>query len=393
MADCMSGKKRPQTGLVPSHDLARRSRAGSRLRAILISSNAVIGEYVIRALHALGAKIVLIHDERLAASLRLSRHCEAVLLASRNLAAESPPRILQTIRQFHVERGKIDVIMASDIVGLLLLADIRGELPAPVYPMAEPETLLRLSDKWKFYNLCAANDIAVPKTVYFESKDDIAPQQVEEALGFPVVIKPVAMYGGIGVQFIGNRSALVERVLQNAAYPYSGLLVQQYISGRDWGLSLFARSGRIERWTTFQCEEHWGTEFAEQPELLDFGRRLVAATGFDGVANFDARLDSRTRRIHVLECNPRLFVRATATRLCGLDFVRAGLAAIGLADAGGPGKCEGKFYAAGRLLSREGLSRLFSGEWPLRPLLGNLAEIAADPLPVAARRWGVNCEP
>jgi biotin carboxylase len=392
MGYSISGKKRPRTDSV-GWRVARKHRGAGRLRVALLSSNAVLGEYVMRALHALGAKIFLIYDKQLAASLRLSRRCQAALLGSENLAAEQPARILEIINRFHAEESEIDVIMASDIVGLLLLATIRHQLSAPVYPMAEGETLLQLSDKWKFHNLCTANSVTVPKSAFFASKNEIEPPAVEEVFGFPVMVKPVAMYGGIGIQFIGSQADLVERVLHNAAYGYSGLLVQKYVPGRDWGLSVFARSGRIECWTTFACDEHWGTEFAEQVELLEFGKRLVAATGFEGVANFDARLDPRTGRIHLLECNPRFFVRATATRLCGLDFVRAGLAAIGLTQPGHSAGCEGKFYSAGRLLSRQGFGRLLRGQWPLRPLLGNLAEILADPLPVAARRWGVNSEP
>jgi biotin carboxylase len=368
-------------------------RKPPRLRIALLSSNAVIGEYVMRALHALGAKTILLHDRRLAASLRFSRCCESVLLACEDLGAEPPARILELINQFHLEQQRIDAVLASDLVGLLHLASIKSELLMPVYPMAQPDTLLTLSDKWLFYNLCTRNDVTVPKAAYFASKSDIAPEEMGDTLGFPLVVKPVAMFGSIGFQFVDSRNSLEERVLRNPAYDYTGLLVQRYVAGPDWGLSVFARSGRIERWTTFACREHWGTEFAEQLELREFGDRLIRATGFDGVANFDARLDSETRRIHLLECNPRFFVRTTATRLCGLDFVQAGLAAIGLTDANHSDRSKGSFYSAGQLLTRAGVERLLMGNWPLRPLLGNLAEIAADPLPVAARRFGLNAQP
>jgi hypothetical protein len=67
------------------------------------------------------------------------------------------------------------------------------------------------------------------------------------------------------------------------------MLGQQYIRGIDWGVGVYAEHGKIRNWVTFECPDYHATHFAPNPELLDMVARLIAATGYTGVANFDAR--------------------------------------------------------------------------------------------------------
>jgi hypothetical protein len=113
--------------------------------------------------------------------------------------------------------------------------------------------------------------------------------------------------------------------------------------------------------------------------------KILAATGFTGVANFDARLDSRTGRMKLFECNPRFFLRMSATRLCGLDFVKAATHPQETPAS----LTTGRYYHWRELRSISGIRALLNGTWKPRLLLQDLSEMLRDPLPILARRiWG-----
>ena len=359
------------------------------MRAVLLCSKNDLGHHVLRSLDSVGAKVFLIHDKRTAASVGLSRRRQGILLASPRLTDEAPEKLLRLINDFHA-REPVDVVIGSDVVAMKLLHGIRADLAPAVFPFPDLETLRVLDNKWHFYNLCLEIGIDAPQTRFFATKNDIDPHEISRDFRYPVVVKPVSRHGAIGFEMIADRGGLETRILRNPAYDHPDLLIQEYVPGIDLGLSVFARDGRVEYWTTFNCGKNWGTEFCERPELLALGKRLIAATRFSGVANFDARLDAVSGAIRMLECNPRFFARTTATRLCGLDFVRAGLAAIGLVQLDEPCLCRGEFYPASQLLSIDGWKRLLAGRWPVRPMLRNLGEIISDPLPIAARNLGLD---
>jgi hypothetical protein len=111
-------------------------------------------------------------------------------------------------------------------------------------------------------------------------------------------------------------------------------------------------------------------------------RKIAAETAYDGVANFDARLDSKGR-VWLLECNPRFFMRLTASRVCGLDFLALGLRSSTPANVP---QAHGRYYSVGDLASTRGLQRVLSGRWPPRALLNSLFEACIDPAPLIVQR-------
>jgi predicted ATP-grasp superfamily ATP-dependent carboligase len=339
---------------------------------VLLAMRGRLGYEVLRALHAMRARVKLICDLR--SSIRLSRYCRT-LYVSRDIVNESADHILQTINNEH-GREPIDLVIASDVAGMMLLNRIRPDLAPPVFPTADNATLALLNNKWRFQNLCLALGIPVPDTIFFESKEMLDPARIDRELGYPVVVKPVDLSGGDGVVVADGPEVISRRVVSNSQYAgeASSLVVQRYVSGDDWGYIGFAIDGHIDIALTFACGPHWRTEFLEHPGLLDAAGRILEDVRYTGVVNFDCRVADGTDNFKFLECNPRFSQRVTATRLCGLNLIEVALGGWAqLRD----GVCHRPMQD---VFTRRGVSDLMHGRWPLSALATDVRETASDPI-------------
>jgi biotin carboxylase len=348
------------------------------MRAVVICHNAELALVVLRALRANRVRALLICGKSAHATLRASRLAGAILFAG-DLAAQ-PDIVAQVINEHHQEEP-IDIAMAADVEGLQLLHTIRGRLRMPVYPMPDRATLGLLNDKWSFHQFAQRLGLDVPPTLFFARREDIDPGRIARDVGFPAVVKPISQWASIGFRLLVDEDALAA-LMGDLTYRFDGVVVQRFVSGRDIGAGLFARAGKVLALSTFFCGPRDATEFASIPELAAMIDKIAIATQYDGVANFDARIDERGR-VWLIECNPRFFMRVTASRVCGLDFLRLGLPGVALSPIP---RARGRYYSIGDIVSVSGLGRLLSGRWPAHVLVSSLIETCADPGPSIVRR-------
>lgn len=355
-------------------------RPTKTMRVLAICHNPELSLVVLKALKANGIRPLLICGENAYATLSASRLIsEIVLTTDLNKDRES---VAEAINAAHRDRP-IDIVLASDVVGLRLLCELRERLLPPLYPMPERAMLDLLDDKWRFYRLAKELGITTPQTLYFADRREISPAHVGREIGFPAVVKPVSAWAALGFLTVASELEL-GALVEDANYGFESVIVQRYIPGRDIGLGLFARHGETLALSTFFCGRRDAAEFAELPDFALAGRKIARATDYNGVANFDARLDA-DGKVWLLECNPRFFMRLSAARACGLDFLRLGLssgAAQNIPEA------KGRYYSLGDLGSAQGLGFILSGQWPLRMLLRSLRDALADPAPVVIKRFG-----
>ena len=379
---------RPEPLREPSS--AARNRRSDPLNVVLICHFGRTGYNILRSLKAVNARVYLVHDQR-AASLGHSRRCK-VVHATQDLGSADPNQVLGIINDLHLRVG-LDSVIASDVESLAFLAKIRARLLAPVFPMADAGTLATLNDKWTFYKLCEAAGVAVPRSLSVGSQAEFDIDAIERELGYPVIIKPVNSYGQRGIAILRDRTQ-AEKWKNSQVGHDQPVIIQEYIEGTDWAISVFARNGVIKHWVSWVCpsqlDSGYGvgrflaTEFRPREDLLAMTQKVVTATGFSGVANFDARYDDQACMMKMLECNPRFFNRMSAARLSGLDFVRPGLPVaddqpVTLGDVG--------YYPWQELFSARGLKRLVRGEWRMAPLLHDIFDMGTDPLPPIMRKW------
>jgi biotin carboxylase len=348
------------------------------MRAVLICHNAELALVVLKALRANRVRTLLVCGKEAYAMLRSSRLADAILLSG-NLAAE-PDAVVDAINKRH-RIDPIDIAMAADVDGLRLLHAIRLQLKPPVYPMPALQTLDLLDDKWSFYELAIRLGLKVPRTLFYARREHVDRAHIAREIGFPAVVKPVSQWASIGFRSVDSERDLAA-LIDDPTYGFNGVVVQQFIPGRDIGAGLFMRGGAVQALSTFFCGPRDATEFIHIPELTAMIGRIASETRYEGVANFDARIDDNGR-VWLIECNPRFFMRITAARVCGLDFLRLGLP--GLPPACLP-RARGRYYSLGDIVSMSGLGRVLSGRWPARVLLNSLREACADPAPSIVRR-------
>jgi len=368
-----------------SPPIAASSRASRRLCVVLICHYGRSGYNVLRSLRAVRAKVFVIRDAR-AVSMRYSLRSK-VVHAIPHLDDADPEIIAGIINDLHSRHG-IDSVIGADVESQSLILRMRDRLTCPVFPISPPETLERLNNKWDFYQLCVRHDVPVPKTLLCENRSAADPDLIGRELGWPVVVKPAVGYGQRGILILRDRDDFVQRFVKADAGHEPSVIIQEYLEGPDWALGIFARNGNVEHWAAWVCpgqlDTGYGigrftsTEFLDRRDLADMGERLIAATAFSGIANFDLRFDTRTETIRMLECNPRCFNRMLATRAIGVDFVKPGLRGYAGTQPRSLGRAS--FYPWHELFTTRGIKRLVNGKWPLRPLVRDVRDMLDDPL-------------
>ena len=342
---------------------------------------------VVRSLGAMKATAHVMSTVRVSRA-RFSRYCEryvAVTPAEMRSGAAMVARV-----NAHCTRHGIDVVVAGDLAATLLLAEVRSSIRIPIFPLAGTELLQRLHDKWRFHGLLDTLGLPTPRTQMLEpgaSLDAID-------LRYPLMAKPTNSEGGDRVVRYDRREQL-ENMLAGTGAREQPWLLQEFVPGRDIDLSLLADRGRIVAWTIQDAGEAGLKIFRLDQRLLDIGERLVAATGFHGVAHLDMRIDERDGSVAVIECNPRFWGSLILSTWSGVNFVELGCAIALGAPMRPPRQIDGPSCFQGPaprrmlkalLLGRtapEGLSASMLAGWkqvhhdPLPDLIGGHAEALA----------------
>jgi biotin carboxylase len=389
--NALSGSMSVDDMLTPAAcaDVSKPKKSSKPIRRVVVFCHLGRAGYNMqRALRAIGVRTYLVYDHG-AASVRWSRGCKPIFKAD-DLRTADIDRIAAKINELH-RKVEISSVISTDLQSSILLTRIQDVLIPPVFPIPKLDTLLRLDNKWSFSQLCRACNVSIPKTLYFETNRALDLHRIADELGYPVIVKPVVGYGQRNIVVLRNAGEAA--LFQSAASHQSGLVVQEYVTGRDWSLSVLARDGIVTHWTAWECpaqlRKAYGvarfmtTSFRRHDALIDAGKKIVAATGFSGVANFDARVDQNGRMV-VFECNPRFFNRMLAARMCGLNFVAAGLPEFALKQ-----RCsltDGDYYPWQELFTLRGLNLLLTGKWKINHLLRDVGEMLRDPLPPLLRK-------
>ena len=257
-------------------------------------------------------------------SVSLSKHCREYVQCYFTDFRNPGAGLIEKINTY-CETRKIDFVIPTDYETAYLLAKIKRHLKrcTKPFPVSEPDVLEMLDDKWEFAKLLAANDLPFPKTFLVETFEQL--EKID--LPFPRIVKPFRVRrvwsGGIGASYLKKNQA--EYLASGRDKGSCPLLVQEFIPGIDIDLSILAHEGKIVSWTIQKWIKNDTLQFMSSKEILDLGRKVVAAVNYDGVAHFDLRIDERDGSVKFLECNPRFWGTLRASMWNGVNFVGDGL--------------------------------------------------------------------
>lgn len=249
-----------------------------------------------------------------APAVRASRYCRRYTEHERSALASAD-------LDRYCRRHAIDIVLPSGMACGFLLASWKESFQAaPMLPMPPVELLRMLNNKWFFSRFLEQHGLPFPKSRLIQGDKDVKALDLE----FPVIIKPLELDASRGVERC-DAPAKVQAYLSRAEAVLP-LLVQEYIPGDDVGLGLLARQGTVLAWTIQkQLPDGSGIEFIRHEQVLDIGRRIVAACQYDGIMHFDMRLDARDGSVKVLECNPRFWASLPFSMVTGVNFPDMGI--------------------------------------------------------------------
>lgn len=231
------------------------------------------------------------------------------------------------IERIHRFAGKTVQVMLipADSVAARWVDRVGASLAVSVIPAPNAGMLDRFDNKWHFYQFCRAHGLPVPQSRYAADKRQLYFDDTAARLGLPFIIKPVNEQASIGTYVVANEDAYRRHVLDNDAYQYAPLIAQRYIAGSDVGIDLLAVDGKIEALAIQRRIDptHDGSriEFFPHAGLEEAAHIIARKSHYTGVMNIDARIDSMTGAIYLLESNPRFWRSLSASVWCGLNFV------------------------------------------------------------------------
>lgn len=356
---------------------------------ILLLSAAPLGLKVLHCLHGEVDRVDILADssDNIA---RGSRFCSTFHHMPFHEAGAPSKATIAWIND-HIEQADIDVLLADDMPTNAFLHEIRDHIhKASCFAPGNADQIVRLHDKWMFYQACREVDLPIPTSALLRRPADLSAELVAE-VGFPLLIKPLNAEGGAGIRHFDDMPSLkaaIEAIDEDAFQP---LLLQQFIDGRDIGFSVLVVDGTIiaadAQWTPF--DDTGIRRYCDEPELRRLAEDIITRLNFNGVANFDMRWDDQTGQLYVLECNPRFFQTVIASKWMGVNFPHlAALAALG--EPMPPEKRQlGLYMTPGSLI------RSLKSPKKLRNISGgsvrHLATAFSDPLPqildAVYKRW------
>lgn len=253
---------------------------------------------------------------------------------------ERPGELIESLRRrLSTHAYELVIPVAEDTVHPIALH--RDELEPlarlAVAPTAALETML---DKERTFALARSLGVPVPASWNVAGEAEL--EDLARSARYPVVVKPsrsistegprVGAGGGgprqkLRVTYAHDASQLL--ALGRAALIHGGVIVQEYFRGTGVGVELLADHGEVVY--AFQHRRihelpltGGGSCLRESvpvdPRLLEHARRLVAASGWHGVAMVELKVDEATGEHRLMEVNGRFWGSLPLAVAAGADF-------------------------------------------------------------------------
>jgi predicted ATP-grasp superfamily ATP-dependent carboligase len=289
------------------------------MKILILSKKDHLALYIMRCLSDLKAEIHIFGQGSLWMT-RMSKYCRGYVRCDFGTPEFPNDFILDRINNYCLKH-KISLVVAADYDTNYFFSRVKSRLAPGViaFPTPAPGTLETLHDKWKFAELLESLKLPYPRTVLVENVEQLKAVDMK----FPRLVKPLHCEGGHPLKYVKqSKEDYLASGQLSLNFP---LLVQEFIPGRDIGLCILARRGKIVAWAMQEYINPYTLQFFTSKKLLDLGRRVVEATNYEGVVDFDLRIDERDNSFKFIECNPRFWNTLRASRRNGVNFIVLGL--------------------------------------------------------------------
>ena len=302
----------PRTTRRPLIDV-RSTRARTTAPAVVVGLDNITGLQTARILAAQSVPVVgVVSDPR-----HFGAHTRAcVEVVPSEFTDEA---LVTTLRELDQRMGRAAVLFPCSDATVAALSRRRADLPARmVLPLAAHDVVDLLMDKSSFAAYAMASGLPVPRTAVLQSRSDA--EEAAGSLRFPCVVKPPvtsptwranAGAKAYPVQSGDELLTVYDRVSGWAP----SLVAQEWVSGGEDALlscnAYFDADGRelvtfvarkVRQWPPRIGTSASGVECRDD-ELRDATIKLFGGIGFHGLAYLEAKRDSRTGELAIIEPN------------------------------------------------------------------------------------------
>jgi len=367
----------------------------------------VVGDLsMVRALGRDGIPVAVATSDP-ASKIMRSRYCKAVVRTPSWV--DDPDAALGALVDWAAAQHEAPVLFYQGDHDLLALSRGRSRLAPHLRCVLPPAELVEdMVDKLRFVALAARAQLPVPATVALRRGsaliDDLA-----RWTSFPCVVKPstrtrrFAQLAQCQKALRVESRAELERLAPLVEAEDADFVVQAAVEGgeeymesyhayvRPGGEVLGEFMGRKIRTAPRLYGFSTYVEITEDDEVRRIGRSILERIGFSGVAKLDFKRDPRTRRLYLLEINPRFNLWHHAGAAAGVS-----IPALVYRDCLEPGSARpaGPARAGVRWVDARADWRTFEGSWPrwLAEMLSvevNESFMLRDPLPALDDLLGI----
>ena len=300
--------------------------AACRPWAVVLSSD-VVGLGAVRSLHAGGVPTIVVMLDPLE-PVRASRYGRKCLVPK---SPDVEGALLDVLAKINREPRPVLIPTSDHLVHFVAKhrAHLEGHFRCCIPPQAAIDVAL---DKAKDTQLLQGTQIPFPKTV---QTMPASPAELVRQLGLPLIVKPRTHVDkeGLGWRNVIIRSlADADAFYRTSSAVFSHVIAQELIPGPDhmqWEcICLFNARGEIARAFTFRklstMPAHYGATSRGRSERNDALVDLAAAIGrrlnYVGIADIDAKYDTRDGQYKYFELNPRLGVCHYFGTRCGTNL-------------------------------------------------------------------------
>lgn len=231
--------------------------------------------------------------------------CRASNAVKENFIVPSPrfetDQFIEALNKI-IESKKIDYLVPT-FEEVLYISKNRDKFPTSCEVFTAPfETLLRLHNKWFFYEEQIKHKIPTPETFLIQSKEDL--KKLDPNTNY--ALKACYSRSAQSIYKIGPGNP-VPNIEIEAHNPW---VAQKWLEGERYCTYSVCKNGKVLAHATYPVQiaiqGHFCLNFesVDHPGILDWIKNIVALENFTGQAGFDLFV-AADGTVYAIECNPR----------------------------------------------------------------------------------------
>ncbi|MGB4653427.1 ATP-grasp domain-containing protein [Methanothrix sp.] len=229
-----------------------------------------------------------------------------------------------------VKKHKHDVLMPVHSEDTYLIAKYKSHFdPFIKVPLHDYSSIMAVNNKGSLMQVAGDLGIPIPNTYYIEDLGMLS--QIADEIEFPAVIKLRETSSSIGLSYVNSKEELIskykETILKYALSPSNYPLIQEYVEGDGYGVSVLFNQGDLRAKFTHKRLREYPISggpstyriSVKEPKMEDIATRLLEYFNWHGVAMVEFKMGNNNNPV-LMEVNPRFWGSLNQAIRSGVDF-------------------------------------------------------------------------